>query len=252
MYRLYFLSLAAVLFLAACSLSKDASKFKKDHVILSLEKEGCPGYCSVYNVKVYKNRYAVYEGLVNVEKFGLYSRRMDKEEFAALTGAFEKAGFWNFQDSFKVEGPEKPIIRLLYRKKEKVKTVVGSTDRPSYVLELQQLLEKAGKTGNWVEVKKYEPKYTYEQKEYTMIQGENVVDNQLIIEPAEGVDVSKWITKYDNQGATVLKQISSSLNYWLIGFDKEKTSAHAFMKRLKADSEIKHVEFNRKVNPRDH
>ncbi len=236
----------------SCSSSKDVTKFKRDHVVLSLEKGGCTGYCSVYNVRVYKNRYAVYEGLVNVEKFGLFSRRLPQDEFLALTQAFDKAGFLGFQDSFDIESADMPVIRMMYRKKDQSRTVTGSTDRPSYVLDLQQLLEKVGKSDNWLEVRKYEPRYTYKQRETTMVQGEKIIENQLIIEPAEGVDVRKWITKYASMGASVQQQLSANLNYWLINLDTSRLSAYDFMKMLKADPEIRHVEFNRKVSPREH
>lgn len=243
---------AMILGLLSCSSSKDVTKFKRDHVVLSLEKGGCPGTCSVYNVRIYKNRYAVYEGLVNVEKFGLHSRRLPKEEFEALTGAYDRAGFMGFQDSFDIESADMPVISMMYRKKDRIKTVTGSTDRPGNVLELQQLLEKAGKSGNWIEVRAYEPKYTYSQKVTTMVQGENIVENQLIIEPAEGVDMQKWITKYTAKGASIHHQLSANLNYWLITIDTEKMSAFEFMKMFKADSEVRHVEFNRKISPREH
>lgn len=235
-----------------CSGTKDVTRFKKDHLILSLEKGECYGTCSVYNVRIYKNRYAVYEGIMNVEKFGLYSKKLSKEEYKQLVDEFDKAGFFTFQDFYIYDEDNLPLITMQYRKKDVVKLVKGSVDRPQEVLDLQYKLEKLYKTEGWKLVKAYEPKYNYQPEQRHSIDGDQMILSQIIIEPGKDTHLAHWLKKYTDYDVQLVKKLSPDMNYWLITYNADKVSPNQIMDILKKDRELNFVEFNKRVSPREH
>ena len=242
-----------IMFFQACSGVKDVTKFKSEDEVISLKKGPCQvNNCSVYNVTLYKNQYAVYEGITNVERFGLFYKKLTKEQLKDLTDRYDKANFTGFKDSYYISDPDLPVITMTYRSGKIVKSVKGSIDRPQEVLDLQRHLEKFAKSDGWILVKAYDENYSHKPIEQKTPVKEEVIDDQIIVEPASSGFMAQWLKKYPEYDIQLIKKISPNLNYWLISFNKQKISPKEMLSILKKDIDLKHVEFNKKVMPRDH
>jgi len=245
------LILVGIVVLASCGGLKDVSKFKKEDVVFSLKKGPCYGKCSVYNLDIYRNNYVVYEGVMNVEKYGIYAKKMKKNEILALKTAFDNESFYSFDDNYPIQNSELPTIAISYNKEMEKKTITGSLDRPQKILILQRLLEKVAKADDFKLVKAYEPKTSMENAEEKKEDKGEVIENQLIIELNSNVFMAQWLRKYSQYDVQLIKQVSPDLSYWLITYNKTKIAPADIMEKLKQDKELKFVEFNKRVSPRD-
>lgn len=240
-----------MVFLVGCGGLKDVSKFKKEDVVFSLKKGPCFGKCSVYNLDIYKNNYVVYEGIMNVEKYGIYAKKMKKNEVLALKTAFDNEKFYSFDDHYPIQNSELPTIVISYNKAKAQKTITGSLDRPQTILSLQRSLEKVAKSDGFELVKAYEPKTSVEEVEEKMEDKGDIIENQLIIELNSNVFMAQWLRKYSQYDVQLVKQVAPDLSYWLITYNKTKIAPADIMEKLKQDKELKFVEFNKRVSPRD-
>lgn len=241
-----------VIFFASCSGLKDVSKFKKEDIVFSLKKGPCFGKCSVYNLDVYKNGYVVYEGLMNVEKYGLFARKITKQELTMLKSLFDQEKFYSFNDNYPIQMSDLPKIILTYNKEKESKTITGSIDRPQGLLSLQKSLEKLIKSDEFKLLKQYQPQTTQEADAEKPVKSEEVyIDNQIIIELNTNVFMAQWLRKYTQYDVQLMKQLSPDLNYWVITFNKQKIMPDELLKLIKEDSQIKFAEFNKRLSNRD-
>lgn len=239
--------------LLGCGGLKDVTKFKADDKVLGLYKGACSGKCSVYNLDVYKNRYVVYEGIMNVEEYGLYTKIISKEELDALKSAFDQEDFYSFNNEYPIPGEEMPTITMLYNKDRMTKSIKGSIDRPQKLLTLQRMLEKLAKSDGFTLVKAYEPKVSaLVQSDDEQANSSEIIDDQFIVELNSNVFMSEWLRKYKQYDVRLVKKVAPDLNYWVISFSKQKTTSSELFAIFKQDKELKMVEQNKRVSPRQH
>ena len=239
--------------LIGCGGMKDVTKFKADDKVLGLYKGACSGKCSVYNLDIYKNRYVVYEGIMNVENYGLYAKKITAEEYNALIAEFDKEDFYSFENQYPIPSTELPTITMLYNKAKLSKSIKGSIDRPQKLLALQRVLEKLAKSDGFKLVKAYEPKISAsEQSDDKQANNSEIIDDQFIVELNSNVFMSEWLRKYKQYDARLVKKVAPDLNYWVISFSKQKTTSSELFAIFKQDKELKMVEQNKRVSPRQH
>ena len=80
-----------------CAGTKDVFSFKKEDITVGLKKGACFGKCSIYSIDIYKNKVAVYEGLINATRYGVFSKKITKQEYNDLKKAYEAADFMSFE-----------------------------------------------------------------------------------------------------------------------------------------------------------
>ncbi len=242
-----------VTLVTSCSSLKKAKKFNKEKAVLGLKKEADSGPYSVYNLFIYPNGYAVYEGFVNVEKYGIYAKKMTKEEIESLKSKFDQSDFFGYKEKYSIPSADLPVISLIYNKeKDRKKTVVGSIDRPRSLLELQILLEQIAKSDDMVKIEDFEAlKRSENVNEYQEIEPDYKIESEIIIETQSGVFLAQWLRKYTEYDVRLVNKISDDLNLWVISYNTTKISANQMLDMLKADSEIKSAEFNKKLNKRN-
>ena len=237
--------------LASCSGLKDVTKFNKADVVLSLKKGACFGKCSVYNLDVYKNGYVVYEGIMNVEKYGLYARKISKKELEGLKAAFDQDNFFGFDDIYPVHMTDLPTITMAYNKENATKVVTGSLDRPKKLLELQMKMETLIKSPDFKLVKAYQSKSTNEDEpEKSKETTNNTIDSQIIIELNSNVFMAQWLRKYSQYDVQLYNRVAPDLNYWVVTFNKQKIAPEDLLKLIIADTQVKFAEFNKKTSTR--
>ncbi len=232
----------------SCGGLKDVSKLKEKDVVLSVHKGPCGGKCSVYNIDVYKNRYAVYEGIANVEKYGIYAVKLSKEQMNELTSVFDANDFFGFDDNYPIESPDFPVITLKYNKENRSKTVTGSIHRPQKVLELQYALENLAKLPNLKLIKANAPTTVEGQPQANEVS--QIIDNEIIVQLQPNISMRSWMEKYAKFQVRVVNKIQTTPPQWVIYFNKNLVDADGFLKILQNDKEVKNAEFNKKITHR--
>jgi hypothetical protein len=240
----------AVLTTIGCSGLKDVYALRKTEPVISLDKGSCSGKCSVYKLFLYSNRQLVFEGIQNVEMYGLYTRKLTKAQYETLVKAFVAADFFAFNNEYPNPLPELPVITMSFVHQEKSKKISGSIDRPQELLSLQRLLEKLIYATDWKLIKAFEPNVTRDEVPQPTQGASDVIENQIIIEPAGNVFLAQWLKKYPQYDIQLVKRLSPDLNYWVITFSKSKIAPADMLALLKSDKEIKFAEFNKKGSNR--
>lgn len=240
--------------ISACNSTKKLLSLDKSKATFSLEKGSCFGKCSVYNLYIYPNKQAIFEGIANTEIFGIYEKKITDEQYQTLQSAFEKADFYSFKDDYPSDIIDFPLIKLGFKKGNVKKEITGKNDRPQAIMDLQLLLENIVYSKDWNVLKPYENTVTSgdvigeERKTPPM----PVLDNQIIIEPNENMFLAKWIKKYEDFNVKLVKKIAPNLNLWVITFDKSKIDPKDFLETIQMDPDIKSAQFNAKISPREH
>lgn len=108
------------LFLLACKSKKPIIKTNSQlaNPIIALYKSNCFGKCKVYNLKIYKDRTVIYEGIKNVEKIGIFNSVITDVEYQSLINLFEGANFQNLEPTYLTGVRDKQKITLEYFQKE--------------------------------------------------------------------------------------------------------------------------------------
>ncbi|MFN8339610.1 MAG: DUF6438 domain-containing protein [Saprospiraceae bacterium] len=248
----HFFVFALIATLIGCGGVKDITKFNRSEAVLSMHKAPCQGKCSVYNLDIYKNGYVVYEGISNVEKYGLYYKILSKKELLSLTNEFDSANFFNFKDNYPVPSADLPAIALSYRQNKIAKTVVGSIDRPKELLDLQRTLEKLAKSDGFKLFKQYEVSQTSDDVLKDVVTQSEYIEDQFIVELQPNVFMAEWLRKYQQYDVRLVKKLSPDLNYWVISFSKIKIEPSNLLAVFKNDPQLKFVEQNKRVQSRSH
>lgn len=249
-----YLFFTLILLLSSCSTFKKVSKLKDKDIVISLSKSPCATKCSVYNVKLYKNGYFVYEGIANVEKYGLYAKKLSSSEMDKMKKEFDNNDFFGFDDQYPNPDPDMPTIVMVYNKDMKSKTITGGIDRPKKVLDLQRLLEALIRSDNFELLKSYDVKTT---KTLTEKEGNTqeeevtyVIDNEIVIEFNPNVFMSQWLQKYSQYQVQLVKRLGQNSPYWVITFNKTIIDSNDMLELIKQDTQVKSAEFNKKVTSR--
>jgi hypothetical protein len=245
-----FFVLTLILVSQGCSGLKDVYALRKTEPVLLLDKGPCSGKCSVYKLFLYKNRQLVYEGIQNVEMYGLYTRKLDKAQYEALVKSFVSADYFSFKDQYPYPLTELPLIVMSFTPEDKTKKITGSIDRPQELLTLQRGMEKLLKADNWKLIKAFEPKVTKEDSPENADGVSEIIESQIVVEPVSNVFMAQWLKKYPHYDVQLVKRLSPDLNYWVISYSKSKIAPADMLALLKADKDLKFAEFNKRVSNR--
>ena len=234
----------------SCSGVKDFSKLKEKDIVISLKKGACYGKCAVYNFSIYKDGFAVYEGLLNTEKYGVYSKLINKEVLLDLRKDFDAIGFFELPSEYPSEIVDLPLIKMFHHNGKISKTISGRTDRPKKLVQLQIKLEKLANESGW----KLEKAYTKDETNGNQTSDNEIgkeIENQLIIEPAENISLTNWFQRYQRYDLQLIKKLAPGLDFWLVSFNLKLISQKEMLKLLKSDRDLKSVEVNRPITNRD-
>ena len=149
----YILLLSLSLKVVACKSNK--AKTSGGIVIFSLDKKSGRGIVPTYNLKIYDNGKAVFEGIKNTEKLGEYQKQLTEEEMEVLKKAFQEANFFNFEDEYTSMITDLPTTYIMYSEDKRSKRIRDYHGAPASLKELEKLLENIADSEGWkkIEVK---------------------------------------------------------------------------------------------------
>ena len=249
-----YLFFSLLLILSSCSIKNKVAKLNDKDILVSLDKGPCATKCSEYNIKFYKNGYVVYEGKTNVEKYGLYAKKMDAADVKIIQAEFDKNNFFSFDDVYPNPDPDMPTIIMAYNKNGKIKTITGGLDRPKKVLDLQRIMESLARANDLKLLKAYEPRTTSISRPKDEIEEEKpaslVIESEIIIELKPNQFLSQWLKKYTQYQVQLVRKISEQLPYWVITYNRNTIEPEVILSTIQQDPQIQSAEFNKKVSNR--
>lgn len=236
-----YLFFCLVILVSGCTSIAPAGKTDQLDKVLVLKKDPCFGQCPVFTLTLYENGQVDYLGEQNVEKIGLFTKKMNINDLRKLAKKFRDGGFFDFENVYRSAVPDLQTVSITFNDNGNSKTVVGkSEDRPEAIIELQQLLEEIANTeGDWKAQK---------QKSNSKVLPDGTITNELLIQLVEGVIADQWISKYASSGAKLVESLSRYSNYWLISFNDETTNPQEFLENIRNDREVVGAEFNKQIN----
>lgn len=115
----YILILSSLLLLWSCASNKEvltdttettpaavesSEIAQEDSLFASIKKSYCYGKCPVFELKIYNNGYAEYEGTANVDLIGKYASNVSKEAMQSILDKAISIGYKDMKDEYDHEG----------------------------------------------------------------------------------------------------------------------------------------------------
>jgi hypothetical protein len=210
----------------------------------------CSGMCSQYNIWV-EDLTLRYEGVRNVERFGIFERSLSKEEKAALDLAFNNSSFFTMDTLYPVDISDFPMLIMSYSDATRNHKVRGRTEMPIEFRDLRNKLESLTNVGEWKTIKEYEKNVTNDVS-LKMHTNENIIENQILIELVENASLGPWLRTYQKYGINLIRPMDQAQKIWLISYNTDKISPKSMIEILKTDTSVKTAEFNKILMPREH
>ena len=218
-----------------------------------LEKGSCLGKCAVYSLTIYKNKYALYEGRFNTDKPGKHYKLLPDSVYENLKIQFKNASFENFDSFYRSDIADFPTIVLGYYLGNKPKTITYKENKPEALFVIQTKLERVANSFDWIAMQKTKENLEYKPIDVKRIQADGVyIKNEIIIEPADGMDIENCIGSYEGYKLAIKEKIAPNFNYYLLTWDTELISSDEMLAKLKADKCIKTAAYNKKIMQREH
>lgn len=242
--RLILITLLSTLLFASCKSTKilgDATG-----VVAAIEKGSCFGKCPVYAMKIDKTGKVMYEGRINTKKLGKYTKQLTKKELTTIVKAFESANFMTLPNEYASDIPDLPSTMLYYSNGSTNKEVVGKTNRPTNVMQLQYMLEKIADSEDWLLLEAAPPQEVVPEER---VKEEVIIYNEIIIEPKLG-SLSSFLQDWQGQGVSLKDRLTEDGRLWLISLTETDLTPAEVLAKIKSDSRVITAEFNKKLQPR--
>lgn len=206
----------------------------EDLLLLEMERGPSRGRYPIYNLSIYSNQVAVYDGKRYTPKLGIWVRKLNDQEWKDLQTQIKQTNIWRFPEFYQSQSYDLPLVTITQFDRGASKSVSGKETRPAEVLILERFLESLALKDGWVEKEPIDfglPK--------------NVLPNQLRVELQPGVYIYNWIYKYGLQNMQILTELPEKSNYWLVSYDPTVTFPQEMEQLLTYDNQVITFAFNK-------
>lgn len=232
----------------SCKTNKEISNnksFSDDEVIMYLAKGVCFGRCPTYQLSIYGNGKAAFNGERFTDKLGKYEKQLDNQTFSSLKQAFASSNFETFERSFVSRLPDLPLVTLGYKSADTLQLSAGKERRPEGHEALEALLNDVAESDGWelIEAANVDG---MEEGEKSTVQ----IDKSRVVIQIDGVvKLPVWFkTMRDNYGVRILERMDDEKKLWLITYDQKMVSGDILLQELRKDKNIGLAEYESKFN----
>ena len=218
----------------SCKPPIDKMDLASTPVLVKMDKGPAMGRYPIFNVKVYQNKVAVYEGKRYTPKLGTWVRKLDESEWKRLQDQLKTTDLWQQAPFSTSRVPDLPMVTITQYDGDAQKSVAGKENRPPEVKDLELVLENIANKEGWTLRKALDfglPK--------------DVVPNQLKVQLRPGVYAGNWVYKYGKQNMKILAELADKSNYWLVAYNPTITFPKEMEKLLHFDDQVQEFSFNR-------
>lgn len=236
------MKLTLLVLLAVATMAADkCGKNKADDTtpLISLETGACFGFCPVFKMEILNNGRVRYDGRRFVEKTGLDSFQLTETEIKQLKTKIKEVNLWQYPDMIKTDIMDAPFATIIVHEKGKSKTVRGSIDRPTPVLELENLIKDLAEAHD-VPVKR----------------GVNPnsppagASKEVIVKLRPEQNAGNWIAKFTELKIRLVRRIATE-NIWLVAYDPKQIDEKTLIETLKNSEGVIEVQTNKPVLDRN-
>ena len=142
----YFVIPSILIILCSCSILKKNTNYKQ---IFELQTTSCYGTCPVYTLQIFSNGRAILEGKEHMNKIGNFESKIEKEKLNMLIDSFEKASFFELEDSYRSQFKDLPTKYITYYKNGNAKKIMAYDNIPKELTILIKSLETLVNDLNW-------------------------------------------------------------------------------------------------------
>lgn len=205
--------------------------------VIKMSKGASNSRYPVYDICIYENRIAEYEGQRYTPKMGTWVRKLDDAEWTRLQQKMKITNIWSYPSFTRSQAPDLPMVTITEYDGDANKSVAGKENRPPAIMDLELTLDNLASKDGWVLKKSIDFGLPADR-----------VPNQLLIQLKPGVYASNWIYKYAKQQMQILAELPQKSNYYLVGFDPTVTRPKEMENLLSYDRQILDFEFNKVDN----
>ncbi len=122
------------------------------YLLMSLEKTDCPGFCPVFELRVFSDGRALYRGTKDVELIGKFESRLTNNQLTMLIEEAERSGFYNLARQYPTNGKvirELPTTITSINQLSKAHSVTNSFDGPKNLRSFESYVIEFFKGLNW-------------------------------------------------------------------------------------------------------
>ena len=233
-----------------CYTTKPLEDLKDEDITMKITKGACFGNCPIYTLYVYQGGYTI----LDASRFGLrqgkYYKRLNRSTYKSLKAAYDAAEFYSLPDKYESQIADFPLISLYYKTKRGEKYVRGKDRRPQKVMAIQKIFDEIYEEDNWKlleapkELVEFEP-----EKPHDVVQDRSAVQD-ILVKPKKNIDFEEWLKGYGEYGMKMVKQISKSMNVYLVTYDSALINGNILLRKIKKDKSIETAQFDREVSLR--
>jgi hypothetical protein len=121
---------------------------------ITLQRTGCFGTCPAYQLTIHGDGSVVYRGDMYVKTKGRATAHVGKETVRGLVRQFQRINYFSLQDKYEggpTDGPSQITSILLGGRKKTVDHYSGSPDAPKALTSLEDAIDAAVNSQQWVQ-----------------------------------------------------------------------------------------------------
>lgn len=122
------------------------------YLLLSLQKTDCPGFCPVFELRLFSDGRALYRGTKDVAMIGKFESRLTSEQLTALIGEAERIGFYSMAREYPTDGKmirELPTTITSINQLSKAHSITNGFDSPKRLRSFEQYVISFFDRLNW-------------------------------------------------------------------------------------------------------
>lgn len=153
--NLFLFYLFVMCFSSSVMMAQQVKKLKKNTLTITIEREGCRGFCPAYKMVIYGDGLVEYEGKRNVDNIGQFQKKISKSKVQEILKAFQEANYMGLQDEY--DDPSVADVPAVFTSikfidktdgKEKTKSIKNRIKGPEALSKLQDKIDSiVGKDG---------------------------------------------------------------------------------------------------------
>ncbi|MBX2892521.1 MAG: hypothetical protein KF734_16460 [Saprospiraceae bacterium] len=235
--KILLLTLSALTMLAAEKCRKNVASTPLP--LLSLETGPCFGFCPVFKLDALDNGLVRYEGIQFVEKEGRDSFRLTKEELKQLKTKTQEVNLWQYPDQIQTDVVDAPFATLTAYNRDKSKSVRGSIDRPTPLLQLEDLLKDLAEA-HGIQVKRgVNPNSPASGSQ-----------REVVVHLKPEVNAGNWLAQFGELRLRLVRRLAAE-NIWLVAYNPNEIGEKELISLLKDMDGVVDVQTNLPVKERD-
>lgn len=244
MKSLLYISIAVLIGGASCHLSKTstaAPDAEPDWApwVIKYDRGPCFGQCPVYVFYILSDNSGLVESKYNLNEPGWYHADLDQEAVHELLSDLEPMSWWEEDLSGLPEISDLPSTSILYKHKDGLRWFSLQSKISDPIGKVFQKIDHLVREARWAPttLRPLEP----DVPEPT----------DVIVQLKEGVDVQKWMKKYDTFGIRLKKRVTPQGQYYVVSKNPGMGSANDFLQYMKIDEDVIGAQWDQALSPRD-